>query len=171
MNTATAAAPAGGQGRLWLRLAGAGLLVATAAIHLDLYLTGYNTLPTIGWLFLLQIIAAFVLALAVALTGSRLAAIGGALFGIATLGGYLLTLWVGLFGFREIRTTAGVVAGIIEVATFLVLGAYALLPAAISGGSPVADRIDGKAGPALASSARRHRAACAAPRPESESSR
>ena len=46
-------------------MAGAGLLIATAAIHLDLYLTGYRTIPTIGWLFLLQVIAAFGLGLAV----------------------------------------------------------------------------------------------------------
>jgi hypothetical protein len=51
--------------RLVLRVAGAGLLAATAAIHLDLYLTGYRTIPTIGWLFLLQVVAAFVLAVAV----------------------------------------------------------------------------------------------------------
>ena len=46
--------------RLGLLLAdsGGGLLIATAAIHLDLYLTGYRTIPTIGWLFLLQVIAA-----------------------------------------------------------------------------------------------------------------
>ena len=31
-----------------LRVAGSGLLIATAAIHLDLYLTGYRTIPTIG---------------------------------------------------------------------------------------------------------------------------
>ena len=48
--------------RLGLRVAGAGLLIATAAIHLDLYLTGYRSIPTIGWLFLLQVIAGFVLA-------------------------------------------------------------------------------------------------------------
>ena len=42
-----------------LRVAGAGLLFATAAIHLDLYLTGYRTIGTIGWLFLLQVIAGF----------------------------------------------------------------------------------------------------------------
>ena len=42
-----------------------GLLIATAAIHLDLYLTGYQTIPVIGWLFLLQVIAAFALGLAV----------------------------------------------------------------------------------------------------------
>ena len=47
--------------RLWLalRVIGAGLLFATGAIHLDLYLTGYRKFPTIGWLFLLQVITAF----------------------------------------------------------------------------------------------------------------
>src|SRR5256886_17526249 len=60
--------------RLALRLAGSGLLIATAAIHLDLYLTGYRTIPTIGWLFLLQVIAAFGLGLAVLALPPRLAA-------------------------------------------------------------------------------------------------
>src|SRR6266704_216168 len=48
-----------------LRITGAGLLAATASIHLDLYLTGFKNIPTIGWLFLLQIIAGFALAVAV----------------------------------------------------------------------------------------------------------
>jgi predicted lipoprotein with Yx(FWY)xxD motif len=122
------------QQRTWqqigLPLAGAGLLIATGAIHLDLYLTGYNTIPTIGVLFLLQVIAAFILAAAVGLLGSRLAAAAGALFALGTLGGYLLSVWVGLFGFREVRTTAGIVAGVIEVAAFATLAALALAPAA-----------------------------------------
>jgi predicted lipoprotein with Yx(FWY)xxD motif len=113
---------------LALRLTGAGLLIATGAIHLDLYLTGYRTIPVIGWLFLLQVIAAFVLAAAVGLLGSRLAAAAGALFALSTLGGYLLSIWFGLFNFREIRTTAGIVAGVIEVAAFAVLAALALAP-------------------------------------------
>jgi predicted lipoprotein with Yx(FWY)xxD motif len=116
--------------RLGLRLAGAGLLAATGAIHLDLYLTGYRSIPTIGWLFLLQVIAAFGLAAAVLATGSRLAAAAGAGFALATLGGYLLSVWVGLFGFKEIRTTAGIVAGVIEVAGFAALAALAAAPAA-----------------------------------------
>jgi predicted lipoprotein with Yx(FWY)xxD motif len=113
--------------QLALRVAGAGLLAATGAIHLDLYLTGYRTIPTIGVLFLLQIIAAFVLAVVV-LLGSRLGAAAGALFSLSTLGGYLLTVWFGLFGFREVRTTAGIVAGVIEIAAFAVLAALALTP-------------------------------------------
>jgi predicted lipoprotein with Yx(FWY)xxD motif len=110
-----------------MRVAGAGLLVVTGAIHLDLYLTGYRTIPTIGVLFLLQVIAAFVLAVAV-LLGSRLGALAGALFALSTLGGYLLSIWFGLFNFREVRTTAGVVAGLVEIAAFAVLAVMALTP-------------------------------------------
>ena len=113
---------------LALRVIGAGLLFATGAIHLDLYLTGYRTIPTIGWLFLLQVIAAFGLGAIILASGSRLAAAAGAGFAIATLGGYLLSLRISLFGFREVRTTAGIVAGVIEVATFAVLVAFALRP-------------------------------------------
>jgi predicted lipoprotein with Yx(FWY)xxD motif len=117
-----------------LRVAGSGLLVAIAAIHLDLYLTGYRTIPTIGWLFLLQVIAAFALGLAVLVipgrlvVPSRLAAAAGAGFALVTLGGYLLSVWIGLFGFKEVRTTAGIAAGVMEVVAFVVLAALALAP-------------------------------------------
>ena len=107
--------------RSWLGIVGAALLVASGAIHLDLYVTGYRTIPTIGPLFLLQVIAAFVLALAIPLTGNWLVAAAGAGFAVSVLGGYLLSLWVGLFGFTEVRTTAGIVAGIIDVAAFAAL--------------------------------------------------
>ena len=118
-----------------LRGVGAGLLIATAAIHLDLYVTGYRTIPTIGWLFLLQVIAAFALGLAILVIPStlvmagRVAAAAGAGFALATLGGYLLSIWIGLFGFKEVRTTAGIAAGVVEVAAFAVLAALALAPA------------------------------------------
>jgi hypothetical protein len=84
----------------------------------------------IGWLFLLQVIAAFGLAAAVLASGSRLAAAAGAGFALSTLGGYLLSVWIGLFGFKEIRTTAGIAAGVIEVAAFAALAVLALSPAA-----------------------------------------
>jgi predicted lipoprotein with Yx(FWY)xxD motif len=129
-----------------LLVAGSGLLFATGAMHLDLYLTGYRTIPTIGWLFLLQIITAFALALAVLvlgllqLPGSRLLALGGGVFALAVLGGYILSVWIGLFGFKEVRTTAGIVAGIIEVAAFVALAAYALIPAPARDSGQVEER-------------------------------
>lgn len=110
-----------------LRLAGAGLLIAAGAIHLDLYLTGYRSIPVIGGLFLAQVIAAFGMGVLVLVRPGRLLAAGGALFALSTLGGYLLSLWLGLFGFTEVRTTAGIVAGVVDVAAFAALACLAVL--------------------------------------------
>jgi predicted lipoprotein with Yx(FWY)xxD motif len=120
--------PRGGVVTAGLRVTGAGLLIAVAAIHLDLYVTGYRSIPVIGWLFLLQVIVAFALGLVVLATGSRLAAAAGAVFALSTLGGYLLSVWIGLFGFKEVETTAGIAAGVIEVAAFAVLAVLAVRP-------------------------------------------
>jgi predicted lipoprotein with Yx(FWY)xxD motif len=134
---------------LALRLAGPGLLVATGAIHLDLYLTGFRNVHIIGWLFLLQVIAAFGLAVVIAVSGGRLAAALGGLFALSTLGGYLLSVWIGLFGFREVRTTAGIVAGVVEVAAFGVLAACSLAPGGRSASlPPAAARFTARAGAA-----------------------
>jgi predicted lipoprotein with Yx(FWY)xxD motif len=145
-----------------LRVVGSGLLIATGAVHLDLYLTGYRTIPTIGWLFLLQVISAFALGLAVlAIPGrlviaSRLAAAAGALFALSTLGGYLLSVWIGLFGFQEVSTTAGIVAGALEVAAFVVLAALALGPglSAPAATGPAPARFPVRVSPAIAGTAR-----------------
>lgn len=114
--------------RLGLRVLGAALLFASGAIHLDLYVTGYRTIPTIGALFLLQIISAFALGVVVLLTGGRVVSAGGAGLAISTLAGYVVSLRVSLFGFREVRTIAGVVAGIVEVCAFAALAALAMMP-------------------------------------------
>jgi plastocyanin len=129
---------------------GCSLLVASGAIHLDLYLTGYRLIPHIGVLFLLQAAAAFVLALAVlflATFGQRvtlrgiaaetLAAGAAALFAAATLGGYLLSLSVGLFGFTEVRTAAGMTAAVVEIMAFVALS-WAV---AVRSGRPIPRRL------------------------------
>jgi predicted lipoprotein with Yx(FWY)xxD motif len=155
---ATPSAP--GWLQLVLRVVGSGLLIATGAIHLDLYVTGYRTIPTIGWLFLLQVIVAFALGLAVlAIPGrfaipSRLAAAVGAVFALSVLGGYLLSVWIGLFGFKEVSTTAGIVAGAVEVAAFVVLAALALAPAWASRGAAAPSGFPAQVPPAIAGTAR-----------------
>ena len=121
----------------WLRVAGALLLVVSSCIHLGLYLTGYRSIPTIGWLFLVQVVVAFVLAVGALVTHSRLVAVAGAAFALSTLGCYLLAVWIGLFGFKEIRTRAGLAAGLIEVAAFATLA----LAVAITGTRPAAGPI------------------------------
>ena len=87
-----------------LRLAGAALLGATAAIHLHLWSQGYRDVHVIGPLFLLDSIGAIALALAVLLSPSRLlpwAALLGGLLELGTLGGLVTSATVGVFGFTE----------------------------------------------------------------------
>ncbi len=112
--------------QLRLRISGALLLAVSAGIHLDLYLTGYRKIPTVGWLFLLQVIVGFTLTIAALATRSRLAAAASAALALSTIGAYLLAVWIGLFGFREIRTRAGIAAGLIEVAAFATLALAAV---------------------------------------------
>ena len=109
--------------------------MASGAEHLELDLAGgYGRIPAIGTLFLLQAATALALALVVAATARPLASLGGALFALATLGGYLLSLSVGLLGFHEVVTGAGIASGLIDVAAFSVLALAGV--AAPAGASP-----------------------------------
>ncbi len=76
--------------------------MSTGAVHLDLYLTGYRSIPEVGWLFLVQAIAACGLGMVVHVSGSRLAAAGGVVLALSTPGSYLLSLRIGLFRFRKV---------------------------------------------------------------------
>jgi predicted lipoprotein with Yx(FWY)xxD motif len=135
--------------RLRLRVAGALLLAVSACIHLYLYVTGYRTIPTIGWLFLLQVIVASVLTAAALVTHSRLAAAASAGFALSTLSAYLVAVWIGLFGFKEVRTRAGIAAGLIEVAAFALL-ALAAITVDPAGRAERADRPAGRRARVLA---------------------
>jgi len=90
-----------GWGISLLGVAGAALLVWSSVIHLQLWSDGYNGIPTIGALFLAQGIGGIAVALAVAVF-RRLAVLGaGAVTLAATAVGLLLSVHVGLFGYKE----------------------------------------------------------------------
>jgi hypothetical protein len=106
-----------------VRLVCVGLLVWVAAIHLHLWSEGYRDIPTVGPLFLADAVGGFVLA-AVLLVWSRpLAGILGTGFMISTLGGLVISLNFGLFGFRESSGASFVIETIILES----VGAVALL--------------------------------------------
>ena len=125
-----------------LRGVGASFLFATGGIHLDLYLTGYRAIPTIGTLFIAQVVTAFIFGLAALTIRKPIVVISGALFALATLGGYVLSLWFGLFGFKEVRTSAGIAAGIVEIGAFAALSAATLLDPSISPGRDIPSSFD-----------------------------
>ena len=89
---------------------GSALLAASSAIHLKLWSTGYRTIPTIGPLFLVQGLAGLLLAVLVLLSRRVLIVVTAAGFLIATIGGLLLSISFGFFGFMD--TLAAPYAGL-----------------------------------------------------------
>jgi hypothetical protein len=90
-------------------------------------MNGYRHIPTIGTLFIIQVITGFLLATAVLILRSPLVMLGAAGFLLSTIGGFLLSVWIGLFKFKEMWSSpyAGL-AFTVEVIGVVVLlgGAY-----------------------------------------------
>jgi hypothetical protein len=108
---------------LVLRLVCAGLLIWVAAIHLHLWTEGYRDIPTVGPLFLADAVGGFVLAAVLLVWPRPLAGILGTGFMISTLGGLIISLNFGLYGFRESLGASFVIETIILES----VGAVALL--------------------------------------------
>lgn len=105
---------------------GAGLLAWSAIIHLHLWSTGYWHIPTIGWLFLVQGVAGLVQAAAIAVSRRALPMLAGAVFAVGTIGGLLLSVHVGLFGFHDSLDAPFATESLaIEAAAALVLTGFA----------------------------------------------
>jgi len=118
---------------LLLRLCCVALLAWIGYIHLHLWQEGYRQIPTNGPLFLLDAVAGFGLA-AVLLGWPRpLAGLLSAGYAAATLGALVISLSVGLFGFRESISASFVVESLaIDSITLLALIGWTFLMAATS---------------------------------------
>lgn len=115
---------------LLLRVGCAALLAWTGYIHLHLWLEGYRQIPTEGPLSLLDAIAAFVLAALLLALSRPLAGLLAAGYTAATLGALVISLTVGLFGFRESISASYVVDSIIiETITVLAVMTWTVVVA------------------------------------------
>jgi hypothetical protein len=108
---------------------GAGFLVWSGVIHLDLWADGYKDISVIGPLFLVQGIASILLAVAIVAFRWLALLVAGALAGLATGAGLLLSVYVGLFGYTESLTVPYAVLSLaVEfTAAFVLLAAAVLL--------------------------------------------
>ena len=82
---------------------GGALLIWSAFIHFHLWseTDGYRSIPTIGPLFLLQSITALIIGIGVVAIRRLWAAVIGIGFALTTIAGFLLSVAVGLFGFKD----------------------------------------------------------------------
>ena len=84
-----------------LAVTGAGLLVWSGVLHLQLWSEGYRTISVIGPLFLVQGIASIALAVALVVFRRLVLLAAGAALAAGTAAGLLLSASVGLFGYTE----------------------------------------------------------------------
>ena len=129
---------AGGASRraaaLLLRLTCAALLAWIGYIHLHLWAEGYRQIRTDGPLFLLDAVAGFALAAALLAWPRALAGLLAAGYTAATLGALLLSLSVGLFGFRESISASYVTQSLaLETIALLALLSWTALVTTASG--------------------------------------
>jgi hypothetical protein len=116
---------------LLLRLACVALLAWIGYIHLHLWLEGYRQIPTDGPLFLLDAIAAFLLAAILLVWPAPLAGLLATGYTASTIGALLISLTVGLFGFRESISASYVTQSLaIETITVIALAGWTILAAA-----------------------------------------
>jgi hypothetical protein len=115
--------------RLALAWSGGLLVLAAGAIHLWLWFDYFRTVHVVGTLFLVNFAVSLVVGLALLVRATALVVLAGIAFAAGTLGGFFLSVWVGLFGYTEsLRGPWQEAAGGIEVAALVVL--VALLPRA-----------------------------------------
>jgi hypothetical protein len=131
---------------LLLRLACVALLAWIGYIHLHLWGEGYRQIPTDGPLFLLDAIAGLALAAVLLVWPRPLAGLLAAGYTAGTLGALLISLTVGLFGFKESISASFVTQSIaIETVTVVTLLAWTILvSAAPPDRRPAAPPADGR---------------------------
>jgi hypothetical protein len=116
---------------------GAAALVVSGLVHLHLWDIAYRHVDTLGPLFVVQGVAALVLAVALVAWPRPVVALAAALLALGTIGGYVKALNGGIFGF-----TLPVVTGWANLALAAELVAMVVLVAAVGIGlvrRPTAD--------------------------------
>jgi hypothetical protein len=119
--------------RWLLYLLAAGLLVASGAIHLHFWVIAYQHVKVLDVLFLVQVAAAFVAAVAVLVTRHLLVVLAAALLMAGTIVGFILVRTTGLFGFH-LTFTSG------EAYTVLVIEAAAIILLSVTAAASLRDR-------------------------------
>jgi hypothetical protein len=113
---------------LLLRLSCVALLAWIGAVHLHLWLEGYRQIPTDGPLFLIDAVSGLVLAAVLLTWPAPLTGLLAAGYTASTLGALLISLTVGLFGFRESISASFVTQSlIVESITVAALFSWAIL--------------------------------------------
>lgn len=111
-----------------VRLPAAALLLLGGFVHLQVWQDGYRAIPNIGPLFLVNVAASTLIAVALVLRPSRWVAVLGVGLALASLSALVMSRTVGLLGFTErvwtddaFRTVAAEVGATVAIALLFVV--------------------------------------------------
>jgi hypothetical protein len=110
-----------------LRVVVAGAVLVSGVVHLKLWVDGYRDIPVVGPMFLLNVVAAGVIAVAVLVWRHWLPPLAAVGLGAATLGAFVVSTTVGLFGVHEVWTGADVLTAALSEAVAVVAGVALLV--------------------------------------------
>ncbi|HEX6877396.1 MAG TPA: hypothetical protein VF165_17200 [Nocardioidaceae bacterium] len=110
-----------------IRILTAIALLVSAGTHLRLWLEGYRDIAVIGPAFLLNAVAGVLIAILMLAWRHWVPALLAAGFGASTLGAFLISATVGLFGFREVWTGAAVLTAAVAEVVAVLGGSWALV--------------------------------------------
>jgi hypothetical protein len=108
---------------LWpLLICDAALLVASGLIHLHLWDIAYRHVPTLRFLFLIQVAATILMAIVLLITRHLLVVLASLALMAGTIVGFVLADTVGIFGFKiPVTTTIAIEVLVIEIAGVILL--------------------------------------------------
>jgi hypothetical protein len=111
------------QRALWpLLICDAGLLVASGLIHLHLWDIAYRHVKTLDVLFLVQVAACILLAVALLATRHLLVVLASLALMAGTIVGFVLADTVGIFGFKiPVTTGIAITVLVVEIAGVILL--------------------------------------------------
>ena len=122
---------------MWMRvLAAAGVLVS-AYVHLKLWFEGFRDIHVIGPAFMLNAVAGLVIAVLLVLWRHWVPLLLALGFGVSTLGAFVVSATVGLFGVHEVWTGTWVLAAAVSEVVTILASAVALVrerPVRVSAG-------------------------------------
>ena len=126
-----------------LRFGGAGFILLNGGVHFYLWAHTYRPIRVIGPLFILNAVAALLIAAALLWRPEGMTALLGLALSAGTFGAFMLTLTIGLFGFTAGWDLKAVGAAVAEIGAILLLGSWWVITKRKRGAPPLGERDEG----------------------------
>jgi hypothetical protein len=126
-----------------LRFGGASLILVNGGVHSYLWDHGYREIRVIGPLFVLNAVAALLIAAALVWKPEGITALLGLALSAGTFAAFVLSVTVGVFGFAAGWDLKAVLAAVAEIGAILLLGSWWVITMRKRGAPPMGERDEG----------------------------